>query len=111
MHLPSKHRPTIAEASIRALEVCVDPSRAFRDVVLIFLATRSGSSRPETMFYATSAEVVPFESFGPKAEEMREQLKQANDNNVQSTGMMGTLFAVLWHTPLWRGERLPDWFW
>jgi len=50
------------------------------------------------MFYATSADVVPFETFGPsKAEEMRGQLKLANDNNVR-TGMMGTVFAVLWHT-------------
>ena len=93
----SKHRPTIAEASIRALEVCVDPSRAFRDLVLIFLSTRSGSSRTETMFYATSADVVPFETFGSKAEEMRGQLKLANDHNLR-TGMMGTVFAVLWHT-------------
>jgi len=47
------------------------------------------------MFYATSADVVPFESFGSKAEEMRGQLKLANDTH---TGMMGTVFAVLWHT-------------
>lgn len=76
----SKHRPTIAEASIRALEVCVDPARAFQNVLLIFLSTRSGSSRTETMFYATSADVVPFEIFGTsKAEEMRGQLKLANE--------------------------------
>jgi hypothetical protein len=49
------------------------------------------------MFYVTSADVVPFETFGSKAEEMRGQLKLANDNNVRS-GMTGTVFAVLWHT-------------
>ena len=48
----------------------------------------------ETMFYATSADVVPFEYFGPKAEEMRGRLKLANDNNVR-TGMIGKVFAVL----------------
>jgi len=56
----SKHRPTIAEAAIRALEVCVDPSRAFRDVVIIFLQSRSGPTRTETKFYATGADVVSF---------------------------------------------------
>lgn len=91
----SKHRPTIAEASLRALEVCVDPSRAFRDVVVIFLESRSGSTRTETSFFATGADVVPFESFGPvKAEEMRGQLKLAHDNNIR-TGMMGAVFAIL----------------
>ena len=49
------------------------------------------------MFYATSAQIVPFEFFGSKAEEMRGQLKLANDNNVR-TGMIGTVFVVLWHT-------------
>jgi hypothetical protein len=92
----SKHRPTIAEASVRALEVCVDPSRAFRNVVIIFLQSRSGPTRTETMFYATGADIVPFEFFGPKAEEMRGQHKLANDNNIR-TGMMGTVFAVLSH--------------
>jgi hypothetical protein len=71
----AKHRSTIAEASLRALEVCVDSSRAFRD---LFLQTRRpGSTRTETSFFVTGADVVPFETFGPKAEEMRGQLKLA----------------------------------
>jgi hypothetical protein len=93
----SKHRPTIAEASIRALEIWVDPSRAFRDVFVVFLQTRPGSTRTETSFFVTSADVVPFESFGPRhAEEMLGQLKLAHDDNVR-TGMVGAVFAVLYH--------------
>jgi len=93
----AKHRPTIVEASLRALEVAVDPSRAFRDVVIIFLQTRPGSNRTETSFYATGADVVPFESFPGRAEEMRGQLQLAHDNNVR-TGMIGAIFTVLCHT-------------
>jgi hypothetical protein len=93
----SKHRPTIAEASLRALQVCVDPSRAFRDVFIIYIQTRPGSTRTETSFFVTDADVVPFETFGPKADEMREQLKLAHDVNIRTPGMMGAVFAVLHH--------------
>jgi hypothetical protein len=44
----------------------------------------------------TGADVVPFETFGPKAEEMRGQLKLAHDDNVR-TGMAGAVYAVLCH--------------
>ncbi|KAJ7705731.1 hypothetical protein B0H14DRAFT_3027180 [Mycena olivaceomarginata] len=64
----SKHRPTVAEAGIRALGVLADPTRAERDVLLIF-----------TSFWVTEAGPAPIASF-PKSDEMRGQLKLASDH-------------------------------
>lgn len=96
----SKHRPTIAEAAVRALEVVVDRTRGFRDVIIIFIATRPGTARTEKSFYATGADVVPFSHFGSKkAEEMKGQLKTFSDQMTKqgSSNHMGTIFAVLSH--------------
>ncbi|KAJ6454207.1 hypothetical protein C8R45DRAFT_882233 [Mycena sanguinolenta] len=89
----SKHRPTIAEAGIRALGVFTDPSRAEHDLLLILLRPRLESPRVETTFWVTAANVVPISTF-PQREEMRGQLKVASDANKRS-GMAGALFVML----------------
>lgn len=92
----SKHRPTVAEAGIRALNVLADPSRAEHDIVMITLRRRPASKRIETSFFFTSAAVVPIDSY-PMAQEMRGQLKQASDHN-KTTGMAGAIFVLLMDT-------------
>ncbi|KAJ7226789.1 hypothetical protein GGX14DRAFT_417388 [Mycena pura] len=92
----SKHRPTIAEAGIRALGVLADPSRAEQDVLMILLRRRMDSKRVETSFFVTSAIVAPLDSF-PTAQEMRGQLKQASEDNKRS-GMAGAIFVLLMDT-------------
>ncbi|KAF7346765.1 hypothetical protein MSAN_01815000 [Mycena sanguinolenta] len=89
----AKHRPTLAEAGIRALGVVTDPSRAERDLLVILLRPRLDSPRVETTFWVTAASVVPMSTF-PQAEEMRNQLKLANEANKPS-GMAGALFVML----------------
>ncbi|KAJ6454203.1 hypothetical protein C8R45DRAFT_1038349 [Mycena sanguinolenta] len=89
----AKHRPTIAEAGIRALGVAADPSRAKRDPLVIQLRPRLDSPRVETTFWVTAANVVPMSMF-PQVEEMQAQLKLASDTHKRS-GMAGALFVML----------------
>ncbi|KAJ6496070.1 hypothetical protein C8R45DRAFT_1211761 [Mycena sanguinolenta] len=91
-----KHRPTLAEAGIRALGVIADPSRAERDVLLILLRPRLDSPRIETSFWVTAVSVVPISTF-PEAEEMRGQLKLASEANKR-VGMTGALFVMMMET-------------
>lgn len=91
----SKHRPSVADAGVRALNLHSDPKRAKDFVLVIFLRAREGSRRTETAFFATGADVVSFDFF-PQKEEMRQQLQHAHEQNVRSgRGMIGALFVVL----------------
>lgn len=90
----SKHRPTIAEYGIRALDLVVDPTRCLRDVLLLTVAYRAEARRPELSFYLVSADVVPLDMFGDRAEEMRGQLRLANQAQ-QRVGLTGSFFTVL----------------
>ena len=91
----SKHRPSIADAGVRALNLHADPKRAKDFALVIFLRSREGSRRTETAFYATGADVVSFDYF-PTKDEMREQLQYAHDQNVRAgADLIGALFVVL----------------
>jgi hypothetical protein len=92
----SKHRPTIAEGGIRAINVLEDPSRAERELLLILVRSRPDSNRLETAYFVTMLSVVPIDTF-PQAHEMRGQLKQASDDNKRS-GMAGAIFVLLMDT-------------
>ncbi|KAF8175907.1 hypothetical protein K438DRAFT_1847259 [Mycena galopus ATCC 62051] len=89
----SKHRPSIAQASVMALDVFADPARAERDLLMIRLRPRPDSSRLETSFVVTSINIVPIDTF-PTAQELYTQLKQASDDNKR-TGMAGAIFVLL----------------
>ncbi|CAL1708653.1 unnamed protein product [Somion occarium] len=93
----SKHRPTIAEAGVRSLDLYSDPSRAKNYILMVFLRSRPESKRTETAFYATGADVVSFDFFPQeKREEMQQQLQFAHNQNVRSGhGMIGTLWLPL----------------
>lgn len=93
----SKHRPTIAEAGVRSLDLYSDPSRAKNYILMVFLRSRPESKRTETAFYATGADVVSFDFFPQeKREEMQQQLQFAHNQNVRSGhGMIGALFVML----------------
>ena len=88
----SKHRPTINETAVRALNVFEDPSRAERDLLMIKLRPRLYSTRTQTAFCVTAANVVPIDAF-PMAEDMRGQLKQIKDD--KQVGTLGALLVVL----------------
>ncbi|KAJ7866666.1 hypothetical protein B0H13DRAFT_2066421 [Mycena leptocephala] len=83
----SKHRPTIAEGGIRAIN---------RELLLILVRSRPDSNRLETAYFVTMLSVVPIDTF-PQAHEMRGQLKQASDDNKRS-GMAGAIFVLLMDT-------------
>ncbi|KAF8964029.1 hypothetical protein BDZ97DRAFT_1817612 [Flammula alnicola] len=95
-HFTTKHRPTLSDTGIRALDLCLDPTRALRDVVVVFVKPRPDSTRVETSFIVTDAEVVPVEFFGPeRAEEMRGQLKYVNEENKRMGGPGGILVVLI----------------
>ncbi|KAJ7851421.1 hypothetical protein B0H14DRAFT_3866343 [Mycena olivaceomarginata] len=89
----SKHRPTINETAIRALNVFEDPSCAERDLLMIKLRPRLYSTRTQTAFCVTAANVVPIDAF-PMAEDMRGQLKRIKEDDKQ-VGALGALLVVL----------------
>jgi len=89
-----KHRPTLANCAIVALDLFIDRARCMGYVLLVELYPRPESRRIETSFYVTDAKVVPLEEFGAQAEEMRKQLVMANEEQKKS-GALGTLFVLL----------------
>ncbi|KAJ7923714.1 hypothetical protein B0H13DRAFT_1602357, partial [Mycena leptocephala] len=89
----SKHRPTINETAVRALNVFEDPSRAERDLLMIRLRPRLDSTRTQTAFCVTATNVVPIDAF-PMAEDMRGQLKQMKEDSKR-VGTLGALLVVL----------------
>jgi hypothetical protein len=88
----SKHRPTINETAVRALNVFEDPSRAGRDLLMLRLRPRLDSTRTQTAFCVTAANVVPVDAF-PMAEDMRGQLKQIKEDDKR-VGTLGALLVV-----------------
>ncbi|KDQ07500.1 hypothetical protein BOTBODRAFT_38799 [Botryobasidium botryosum FD-172 SS1] len=90
----SKHRPTLAEYGIRALDLVVDHTRCLRDVLHLVLVHRAEAARIEMSFFLVTVDVVPLESFGGKAEEMREQLQLANEAQ-RGAGLTGSFGVVL----------------
>ncbi|KAI0076493.1 hypothetical protein K474DRAFT_1662849 [Panus rudis PR-1116 ss-1] len=93
----SKHRPTIAQAGVRALELYKDINRARTHILRIDLRSRPGSRRPETLFYLVNAEVTPLSEFEPGMRaNMESQLEVAREQNIRSGhGMIGALFVML----------------
>ena len=80
---------------MRALDLVVDPSRADTDMLSIVVCPRPGSTRPETDFYATAAEVGPLDNFDPpQAEEILAQHKYAADL-CRRGGSLGAAFAMI----------------
>ncbi|TFK63417.1 hypothetical protein BDN72DRAFT_322928 [Pluteus cervinus] len=89
----NKHRPTLSEAGIQALEVGINPENAMNKVLLITLRGRQ-ATRAELSYFAINVEVVPIETFGPKAADMREQLELDKASN-EGTEFSGMFFVVL----------------
>ncbi|PPQ91624.1 hypothetical protein CVT25_012805 [Psilocybe cyanescens] len=88
----SKHRPSIAEYGIRALDLPLDPTRSLREVVLIKVKSVPNAKRAEMSFMALSAELVPAEALGrAQGEELRSQLK----NFEQQQKRMGQLGGIM----------------
>lgn len=91
----SKHRPTLAECGVRALDLMVDPSRAFRDTLSVFVHPRPNTSQAATFFIVVEARICPIEDYGPvHAAEMKKHLALVSANH-QRLGLLGTFFVVL----------------
>ncbi|KAJ3485115.1 hypothetical protein NLI96_g5170 [Meripilus lineatus] len=91
----SKHRPVLADAAVRALDLSLDIERSLQFVLAVFLRRRQDSQRSETSFFATGAEVLPFEAFpSPRCEEFKDQIRKVDEGHKKS-GMDGGLFVVL----------------
>ncbi|TCD68882.1 hypothetical protein EIP91_009597 [Steccherinum ochraceum] len=90
----SKHRPSIAMAGVRALELVKDLSRCKRDLLVLSLISRPGRTRTETAFFAMEASVKPYSFFQEKGVEMLEQLAHYEKENKR-TGAVATLFVLL----------------
>ncbi|TFK63399.1 hypothetical protein BDN72DRAFT_847659 [Pluteus cervinus] len=93
----SKHRPMLATAGVRALELGIHPDNATNKALMVIVRERP-AKRVELSFFAIEAEVVSIDSFGKeRAEEMRGQLKLTTDVHRLS-GSTGTFFVIL-HEP------------
>ncbi|TFK63415.1 hypothetical protein BDN72DRAFT_322934 [Pluteus cervinus] len=89
-----EHGPALAEAGTRALEVGIRPENAQESVLALTVRERQ-STRPELAYYVTNAEVVPFETFGEKANDLREELKRLVDHRKQSGSVIGAFIVIL----------------
>ncbi|KAJ6592527.1 hypothetical protein B0H19DRAFT_1245393 [Mycena capillaripes] len=87
----TKLQMPMIEGPVSALNVLADPSRAERDVIMISLKPRIGSTCLATAFTITVISVVPIAAF-PTAQEMRSQLKQVSDDSRRFR-MAGAIFV------------------
>jgi hypothetical protein len=90
----AKHRPVLSEVGVRSLDLCVDPSRSLRDVLLIALRRNPESNRTDTAFVVTGASVISIDDLGSKAEQTRQQLKQVTEDNKR-IGMLGAMLILM----------------
>lgn len=91
----SKHRPSIAEYGIRALDLPLDPTRSLREVVVIDVVAVPDAKGPETAFKAVSANVVPMDVFGSvQGAELRSQLKNL-EQQQKRIGQTGGIMVLV----------------
>ncbi|KIK70137.1 hypothetical protein GYMLUDRAFT_34606 [Collybiopsis luxurians FD-317 M1] len=94
----SKHRPIMTQSVARSFGLRNDPERCLRDILVVYLSDRrtssSFSSRPETSFYATDAQILPVEQLGQQALEVKAQLLRVNEEMCK-TGHLGAVFVLL----------------
>ena len=98
-HFTSKHRLSFALAGVRALELAKDPIRAKRDLLVVYLQSRPGKTRPETAFFVRTAEVSAIGSFGARTEEIRNHL--ARSERVTENTSIVTCLVMLWCEDAW----------
>jgi len=92
----NKHRATLREAACRAMDLGVDPTRAMKDILIVFLRARKNSSRKETAFYSIGGSVETIDKLFPadQAAEVRHMLKTAYDKNVEAGGV-GAAYVMM----------------
>lgn len=83
---------TIGVAGGRALELGRDPSRASRDIFVIYLCPNDASSRSETAFVVTDASVISVSDLGQESGRYLELLADKN-NFAKSVGFVGAFLV------------------
>ncbi|KDQ07502.1 hypothetical protein BOTBODRAFT_180681 [Botryobasidium botryosum FD-172 SS1] len=86
-----KHRPTIANCALAALDLVADRTRYLRFVLVIELYPRPESRRVETSFYVADAKVIPVEELDVEAQGM---IKPTLFENEEACSM-GTALVLL----------------
>ena len=90
-----KHRPTLCECGVRALDLGRNPSNAETKFFLVRVRERAGAKKVELSYEFVDAQVVDYDSLFPSlAAEMKGVLDTMNVINKQQ-GLDGTLFVVL----------------
>ena len=97
----AKHRPTLCEAGIRALQLKSKPANAQDSFLVVELQRRRGAKRAEHAFYVTGAAPVTYSAYSltnpVQAVEMVQRIKDLSDQQ-RAMGMKGAFF-VLWSAP------------
>ncbi|OCH84049.1 hypothetical protein OBBRIDRAFT_453754 [Obba rivulosa] len=92
----TKHRPSISEAVVRALDLCADVSRAQRDMLVLYLTARPAPVRTEKAFQLIATDVIPIGGLWPEREaEMKMMLGKAHDTITQHTSAPGAVLVTL----------------
>ena len=96
----SKHRPTLSEAGLRALQLGQDPDNADRSFLLVELKPRPCAARPEQAYYVIGAAVVTYDALAQRnsvlAQDMRDHLHALSEQQrARGREWRGAFFVVL----------------
>lgn len=91
----SKHRPTLCECGIRALELGISLANCEHEFLLVRVRERPGWKKAELSFVVEGTGPARYDWLAPQlAAEMQVVRRQADESNKR-TGMAGTFFVVL----------------
>ena len=91
----SKHRPTLCECGVRALELGINMQNAETEFFLVCVRERRGATKPELAYVVEEAGAQLYSSLpSSMAQEMQSVRREMNQVNLQQ-GLDGTFFVVL----------------
>ncbi|PPQ82786.1 hypothetical protein CVT25_009281 [Psilocybe cyanescens] len=96
-----RHKPTISQFGLVALDLALDPTRGLRDIVLIKVKSNPSATKPQNSFTMVDAAVLPLdcreslEYFGAEeCEEYRSRLLNFRNLCIENGNLGGIMVIV-----------------
>jgi hypothetical protein len=95
----AKHRPSITDFGIRAMDLALDPTRGLRDFVFIEVEPVPGEKRIERAYKAITALVLPYAVLDKEDSQMYlESIAEYDAEQKASPGQISGIFVLVVNT-------------